>query len=122
MRPGSSILIVDRETLIRIALRIALEREGYVVETAASGEAAVELLERRAFDVLITELDLHDLGGLELAHLARQRHPRMATVLMSETDRPAVDRLSDFGVQRVIDKPFRIPTIVREIREVRPES
>jgi two-component system nitrogen regulation response regulator NtrX len=61
----NSILVVDDEAEIRKSLRGVLEDEGYKVSTAESGEACLEALKTRSFDVVLLDIWLPGIDGLE---------------------------------------------------------
>ena len=76
---GARLLVVDDEESLRITTAAILEREGYKVETASSGNEAVALLEETEFDLVLT--DLHMEGGDGLSVLAEIR--RLAPLTIS---------------------------------------
>ncbi len=91
-RSRASLLLVDTEKTISYTLKQILESCGYRVDTAASYRNATDLLRRRGFDVVLTEVDL-DRGaeGLRLALEARRLNPPPVVVL--STSQPTPDGL-----------------------------
>ena len=77
------ILIVDDEANARTALAELLREEGYTVETAADGFKALPKLEEFSPDVLLTDLKMPGMDGLELMHKARELDPENAAVVMT---------------------------------------
>jgi len=76
------VLIVDDEESILITMQAVLERDGYYATTASTGGAALKLLEAETFDVVLVDLHLGDVDGLELVAFLRQQAPdTMAIVL-----------------------------------------
>ena len=69
------ILVVDDEKAMLLAVRGVLGREGYQVETASSGEAALPLIETGNFHVVITDLSLKGLNGMQVLEYARKITP-----------------------------------------------
>ncbi|RLA88155.1 MAG: sigma-54-dependent Fis family transcriptional regulator, partial [Deltaproteobacteria bacterium] len=61
-----AVLIIDDEAAVRTGLRELLESEGYEVETAADGEIALQLLQERGFDLVLADLFLPKLDGMEI--------------------------------------------------------
>ncbi|GAC1386251.1 MAG: hypothetical protein NVSMB42_06590 [Herpetosiphon sp.] len=103
------ILVVDDQPDICTVCRVALRKEGYRVETAFDAEQALELLETEAFDLLLTDISLPGIGGLELGRLAQERQPILDVVIM--TGSPSYDLLQDAlqqGVADYLPKPFNI--------------
>ena len=106
------ILVVDNEQNVREMLAIALTRAGYTVETAEDGGVALEMLENGVFDLLLTDLKMPRLGGLELLNAAGQVSPETVAVVMTafasmETAIEAMKR----GAYDYVMKPFRIDEV-----------
>jgi len=83
MEPRSRILVVDDEANARTALAELLRDEGYAVDTAADGFKALPKLEDFAPDLLLTDLKMPGMDGIELGRRARERDPECAVVLMT---------------------------------------
>jgi len=106
---SSKILVVDDERAIRMAVRDSLSREGYFAITACSGEEAIRRCKSEHFDLLITDLKMPGMSGLELIRGARDILPDIRTIIMTayaSTD-SAVEALR-LGVSDYIVKPFRL--------------
>ncbi|HET9223431.1 MAG TPA: response regulator [Roseiflexaceae bacterium] len=96
----SRILVVDDEAPIRITLERLLQCQGYSVTVAASGEEALALLDQRTFDLLLLDLKLPGMSGLEVAGHARTLQPAPAILLLTghaaPEDAPDATRLDAF--------------------------
>jgi len=106
---SGKILIVDDERAIRTAVRDSLRREGYLAVTACSAEEAVRRCRSEVFDLLITDLKMPGMNGLELIREARVILPDIRSIIMTayaSTD-SAVEALR-LGVSDYIVKPFRL--------------
>ena len=77
------ILIADDDKDVRTALRVALEGEGYDVETVPNGERAMQVHEKRPADVLIADLFMPERDGFETVKYFRARKPGMRIVAIS---------------------------------------
>ncbi len=77
------ILIIDDEQDIRDALALFLGGEGFVTTTAASGEEALEYLREHDADILITDIRMPGVDGMEVLRRVRDWYPRVAVVLMT---------------------------------------
>jgi len=108
-------LVIDDEERIRYFLSKTLERIGYVVVTASSGEDALDLLRDTAFDVAIVDLNLGGhVDGLKVLEAIRWRWPGMAAVILTahgslESAMAAIDE----GIDGYLLKPAK-PEEVRE--------
>jgi len=83
MNQDARILLVDDEASIRLTLGALLERNGYDVTSAESGEQAVQLLERQPFDLLLTDLKMPGIDGMQVVAAARQRQPDVAVIVLT---------------------------------------
>ena len=111
-------LVVDDEEIVRDVLVRYLDREGFRVETAADGEAAVERASEFGPDVVVLDLMLPKLDGLEV--FRRIRRTSDVPVLMLTAKREEVDRVVglELGADDYISKPFSPREVVARIRAV----
>jgi DNA-binding NtrC family response regulator len=84
--PGARLVIVDDEEPIRRMLARLLERHGYRCEVAPNGEQAKALLEQGDFDLVLTDMDMPGISGLDLILQVSQEHPDTATVMVTGMD------------------------------------
>lgn len=80
---NARVLIVDDEESLRITTAAILEQEGYVVETAASGDEAVALLEGSEFDLILTDLHMEGGDGISVLTEMRRRAPLTISVVLT---------------------------------------
>lgn len=117
--PVPRVLAVDDEPLIRMSLRIALAREGYEVDTASSGLEAMGLLDRRSYDLMLLDLRLPDVSGIEVLRYARRVDPELKVLLVTaSTNAPSVVEAEQEGAIGVVAKPFTLKVIAAETRRV----
>ena len=83
MNSSNRILLVDDENSIRISLADELEDEGYSVTTAASGEEAFALLKENDFDLIITDLVMEGIGGIEVLKKAKTLDPIISVLILT---------------------------------------
>jgi len=104
--PGK-ILIVDDEKDILRALEFILSREGYSVSTATSGEEAIELLKKDEYDLVLTDLRMEGMDGLEVLQRTLQMRPSTLVIIMTAyaTVESAVTAMK-MGASDYIVKPF----------------
>ena len=84
-----NILVVDDDPSLRRVLQVQLEQEGYEVAVAASAQQTLSVLQLRPFDLLITDLKMPGMSGLELLKQARSQYPQ--TIIMMLTAFGTVD-------------------------------
>lgn len=80
---GSRILIVDDEESILFSLRRALERDGHEVWTAGDGHQALRLVQHHVFDLILTDLKMEGVGGVEVLRQARAMSPDTAIIMLT---------------------------------------
>src|SRR5262245_37857650 len=111
------VLVVDDEKFIRDILADFLGMEGYVVRTAEDGSAAIQELHRASYDLVISDLKMPRMGGLELLREVSQTHPDTITVIMTGfgTVETAIDAMKR-GAYDYILKPFKVEEIVHIVQ------
>lgn len=83
MSQPSRILLVDDEANIRLTLSALLQRAGHDVTPAENGEDAVKLLEQQSFDLLLVDLKMPGMGGMDVVAAARQRQNDLAIIVLT---------------------------------------
>jgi len=110
------ILVVDDDPQIRRVMRMTLTGQGYEVDDAKEGEGALEKLREERFDLVLLDMNMPGLGGLETCRAIRGQSEVaiiMLTVRDSETDK--VDAL-DAGADDYITKPYNLAELLARIR------
>lgn len=114
------IVIVDDEaTVIRI-LRRALERAGYEVETARNGLEALEAIERRDPDVLVTDIEMPRMTGQQLCQALHEQHPDRAFPIFVVTSLTAIEhRAWSEAIPNLyfLEKPVSIRRLTARLEE-----
>jgi len=121
LRGKERILVVEDEPQVRLIAKRALAACGYDVQVAASGDSALELLEREgfAFDLVLTDVVMPRMGGMELVDRLRERSPDMKVLFMSGYAPHATihhERL--MSGSSLIQKPFTPSILTRRVRQV----
>jgi CheY-like chemotaxis protein len=114
------ILVADDDQDVRVALRVALEVEGYEVEAVPNGARAMQAHERRPADVLITDLFMPECDGFETVKHFRARNPGMLIVVISGWQRAQrADHLAvalHAGADAILRKPFTPGELLDKLR------
>jgi len=113
---GNRILVVDDEPQLRRALRSTLSALGFVVADAGSGEAALEKLRDEKFDLLLLDINMPGLSGLETCRAIRARSD--TSILMLTVRDRAEDKVEalNSGADGYITKPFDVNELLARIR------
>jgi two-component system, OmpR family, KDP operon response regulator KdpE len=111
------ILVVDDEPAIVRFLRTGLSSHGYVILSAGTGRAALELLEREDVNLLILDLGLPDMDGLDLIIRLRAGRSMVPVIVLSSRgeERSKVEAL-ELGADDYLAKPFGMDELVARVR------
>jgi response regulator RpfG family c-di-GMP phosphodiesterase len=111
------VLIVDDEKFIRDILADFLGMEGYVVRTAEDGAAALSELNNAHYDLIISDLKMPRMGGIELLDAVHTAAPHALTVIMTGfgTVETAIDAMKR-GAYDYILKPFKVEEVIRVVQ------
>ena len=117
------VLVVDDEPGVRAALRRLLEESGYSVLAAASGEEALQVLQREPVQVILSDQNMSGISGIDLLKIVRVRHPRVVRILVTADIDPEtpVRSINESEVYRFIRKPWNkadVRTIVSLALEI----
>ena len=110
---NKKILIVDDEESIRNLLQLTLEEEGYEVQTATNGEEGVEKIKSEFFDVLLTDIKMPIMDGIELLKIAKIFNPEIVAILI--TGFPSIETVREAHKVLAFDyivKPFDPNTVL----------
>lgn len=107
-----NILVVDDEKSMREILEIFLKSEGYAVSVAENGEKAIEAVKKDIFDIIITDMKMPKVSGLELLKNVKQITPYTAVIIITAfgTTESAVEAMK-LGAYDYIQKPFQMVDI-----------
>jgi two-component system, OmpR family, KDP operon response regulator KdpE len=110
------ILVVDDEPQIRRALRSTLSALGFVVSDAENGEAAMRKVREEKFDLILLDINMPGLSGLETCRAVRSRSD-VSIIMLTVRDR-AVDKIEalDAGADGYVTKPFDVNELLARIR------
>jgi response regulator RpfG family c-di-GMP phosphodiesterase len=111
------VLIVDDEKFIRDILADFLGMEGYVVRTAEDGAAALNELHQTQYDMIISDLKMPRMGGIELLEAITNAAPNALTVIMTGfgTVETAIDAMKR-GAYDYILKPFKVEEVIHVVQ------
>ncbi len=115
------VLVVDDEKAMVLALKGVLTKEGYQVETAASGREAIERVETGNFHVVITDLSMDGVSGMQVLERARAIDPDLAVIMITAhgSEKIAVQAMK-LGAADYLPKPFdndELRVVVRRVME-----
>ena len=113
-----SILVVDDELLIRDLLYDFFLDQGWDISVAEDGQKALRILEDKKIDLLLTDIKMPQMDGIDLTALVKKEYPDMPVIIM--TGYPSVDSAVSALRQKVADyiiKPFNINQLYKTIKK-----
>jgi DNA-binding NtrC family response regulator len=114
---STRLLIVDDEEVIRDGLKRILEGESFVVETCSSGYSAIEIMQHRDFDLIITDLKMPGMSGIEVLKSVRTLQPAIPVILITgyASIDTAVEAIKN-GASDYISKPFAPDLLLEKVQ------
>lgn len=111
------LLVVEDENDVANALFRGLTRNGYAVDIAENGEKALEAIDVDEYDLLVLDLNLPDMDGLDICRLAREGHPALLILILTARgkQKDIVTGL-DNGADDYLIKPFHLQELLARIR------
>ena len=112
------ILVVDDEEVIREGMRRILSAEGYQVETSASGRSAIEKIQEHDFDVVITDLKMENVSGMDILKEVNRLHPETRVIML--TAYATLDATIEAIRERIYDffpKPVKIDELKKSVKK-----
>lgn len=121
MESSKKLMIVDDEETLTYSLyqSFILAKQNYEVVTASSGEEASEKLKKAEFDLVITDISMPGMSGLELLAWIRENYPDTAVVIMTAYgSEDKKEEAISLGAINYIEKPFEIKEIKQLVMEI----
>jgi DNA-binding NtrC family response regulator len=119
------ILVVDDESGIRNSFRDILDREGYKADEAATGEEALDKLSNDKFDLVLLDLRMPGMGGVEALKHIRDLHGNIPVYIMTGFYADYLEKLRDIASEgmnfELMDKPIGRNQLVSLVKNVLPE-
>ncbi|MBW6522863.1 response regulator [Sphingomonas sp. RHCKR47] len=109
------ILLAEDDAVMREYLTRALEKSGYSVSAVDRGTAALPLLEQETFDLLLTDIVMPEMDGIELAQKASEMVPTLRVMFITGFAAVTLKAGTAMPQARVLSKPFHLRDLVMEV-------
>ena len=112
------VLIVEDEKLLRLMIAKLLQVSGYRVFTCGDSLQALELVEKKSFDLVITDLMMAGATGMDVLRATRKRHPRVKVIIITST--PSSQTLLEAkraGAYAYLRKPFQLKQFLSILKD-----
>lgn len=121
MKPA--ILVVDDDDSIREVIHAILTQAGFQVTVAANGEAAIALLKRSRFELMLLDVHMPRMSGLEVLAAMKQIADTPPVLMVTADSQTATVREAlSLGCSGYVAKPFTPATLVERVRRVLPQQ
>ncbi|MBI5212695.1 MAG: response regulator [Nitrospirae bacterium] len=113
------ILVIDDEEIVRISCERTLVPEEYEIDTAASGKEGLERFEQGEYDLVLIDLKMPGMNGIEVLVNIKKQRPEQRVMIMTgyDTVEHIVEAISS-GAAHYLEKPFTPDTLIERINEV----
>lgn len=109
------ILLAEDDQVMREYLARALEKAGYAVSAVDRGTAAIPLLQNEQFDLLLTDIVMPEMDGIELAQKASEMRPDLRVMFITGFAAVTLKAGRQMPQARVLSKPFHLRDLVMEV-------
>ncbi len=120
------ILLIDDDDAVRDMLRLTLAHLGHTTVEARDGEEGLDLLHPAVPDLVITDLVMPGMGGVEVVKRLREQRPDLKIIAMSGGSRPgsgvSLSAAREAGAAAALSKPFTISSLAAVIRDLLPAA
>jgi len=117
-----TVLVVDDEPGMREMVKQLLLNEGYHVLEASNGKHAMEFLKNESPELVITDIIMEEMDGVEIILEIRENYPDIKIIAMSGGSKISsedyLDSASDLGADRIFNKPFALSDMLNAIKEL----
>ena len=118
MTEPARILVIDDDDGVRKVLKVALEGEGYKVDTAESGAQAVEMSQAEAYNMALIDIRLPDMEGTRLLSELKETTPKMRKIIV--TGYPSMQNAIEAvkrGANDFVVKPFKMESVLETVKK-----
>lgn len=117
---GQRILVVDDEPSLQKVITLELQRKGYEVKGVGNGSEAVELFFTEGADLVITDMHMPIMDGLETVAAIKKLNPEVPIILMTGQFEEDAQQAINIGVSSFLSKPFRMEELLRAVTHCLP--
>lgn len=112
------ILVVDDEETLRYLIREGVERSGYGCSVASDGLEALKILEEKVVDVVISDIMMPGMDGIELAKRVKEEHDADVILITGFIEEYSYDKVIEIGVSDFLEKPIGMHELILRLRRV----
>jgi CheY-like chemotaxis protein len=111
--------VVDDDDALRLLLVTILEKEGYKMTPAADGDEAIEIFQKQAFDLVLLDIMMPTISGLEVLKFIKEKSPSTKVVMLTAYSQLKVAvQTKELGADDFIAKPFMRPDLLNTVKNL----
>lgn len=115
-----SVIIVDDDDAILDSVKTILSLHGYHCETALSGKSALELIDKTQFDIMITDIKMPSMNGIELTKKVKELKPHMQVIVMTGFfGNFSYTQAVAMGASDLLEKPFGSKELLCRMKNIK---
>lgn len=119
MAVANKILVVDDEEALRTVLSSELESEGYLVQSAGDGEAAMKILGEQDFHLVLLDIKMPNVDGFEVLKFLKQKHPQTKVIMLTGfADLKNAIESKKLGAEDFVSKPYDLVDLLTTVERV----
>lgn len=112
MSANADVLVLDDEAIVCERLKEHLEKSGFAVEVFNESQKAIDRLNQKSFDVVVTDLKMKGPSGLDVLHFVRENQPGTQVIIITGYASMDAAREAEYaGVVGFVTKPFQLPNV-----------
>jgi DNA-binding NtrC family response regulator len=112
------LLAIDDEMPVLIVLNALFKASGFEVVTSQGGQHATDLLKAGGFDIVVSDIRMNPINGIEFLKMSKAAHPETAVLMISAYEAPAaLTQLKEMGAFAFVKKPFDNNDLLRLVRK-----
>ncbi len=114
----AKILVIDDEAIVRISCRRTLEPLGHEVDTANDGVEGLRMLREKTYDLVLTDLKMPNMDGLEVAAQIGASQPDLKIILITGYSTiDTAERAEQFGLYHYMEKPYTPDALIKVVTD-----
>ncbi len=109
-------LLVDDDDLVRDSLSLVFKKHGCMLVSCATAEKGLQALQRENFDIIISDLKLSGMDGMEFIKLVKDSHPKSIRLLITAYgDKDTVREAARIGIHDIVEKPYSLKELIKAL-------
>ncbi|MFH1958009.1 MAG: response regulator [bacterium] len=115
---NEKILVIDDEEVIRSCVQKILTKYGYLVKATGDCRAALDVMDREDFDVVLVDLKMPEINGMEIAMKIKEKSPRAGIIIITGYMSYEIEKeIAELGIENYLVKPFGMAELAETVKK-----